>query len=419
LNNIVLVVADDMRWDLLDWMPQTLEKLLKRGVRMLNGFNQNPVCIPSRTTILTGNYSTTTGIVGNHFPFEQFDDSHTLATVLKDAGYVTGHFGKYVNNYNPDDAAYIPPGWDDWWTITNGGTDYYGYQVSDNGSPRIYGTDPEDYLTRVIGSRAERFIRHAGEPFFAYITPTAPHMNAIPESRYEDMYVNLPGTAPSFNEEDVSDKAKWIQQTPRLNAADKEEIKKRHRNMIRTLQSVDDMINNLVIALKNRGAWHNTTFIFCSDNGYQLGEHRLLGKSVPYLESVRMPLVISAPLLGTGTNDVALFQNADLAPTLASLAGTSMGTTDGVDMTPALYREAASRKAVYIEHPAHGVVPGFEMVQGKAFSRSGQTPQWSYTKLTTGEEEYYNLREDPYQQRNIADKTDLLEAREMLRELRP
>lgn len=111
--NYVLIVADDLRADLFKYIKSIDSS--NEWTEFHNGFNENPVCIPSRCSILTGNASDTTGIYGNEYPFEAFDDSRTIAVALRRAGYATAHIGKYINNYNDVNASYIPPGWDRWW----------------------------------------------------------------------------------------------------------------------------------------------------------------------------------------------------------------------------------------------------------------------------------------------------------------
>src|SRR5438093_421639 len=126
--SIVLILTDDQRWDTLWAMPNVRKQLGGRGVTFTNGFVVNPLCCPSRSSILTGRYSHSTGLYANRGPhggFAHFDDRSTIATWLDDAGYTTGYFGKYLNGYQ--DTTEVPPGWDRWFAIQTvpSGSGYY------------------------------------------------------------------------------------------------------------------------------------------------------------------------------------------------------------------------------------------------------------------------------------------------------
>src|SRR6185295_15091672 len=106
--NIVMILTDDQRADTLGYMPIVRQTLAKHGVTFTNAYVSNPVCCPSRATILTGLYSHSTGVYTNDLDggFAKFDDSSTIATWLQAAGYHTGLFGKYLNGY---ESEYTPP----------------------------------------------------------------------------------------------------------------------------------------------------------------------------------------------------------------------------------------------------------------------------------------------------------------------
>ena len=114
--NIVLILTDDQRWDTLWAMPTVTSELADRGITFVNGYVSNPLCCPSRASILTGQYSHSNGVYTNHGQeplggFRAFDDGSTVATWLDDAGYRTAMLGKYLNGYA---GSYVPPGWDRW-----------------------------------------------------------------------------------------------------------------------------------------------------------------------------------------------------------------------------------------------------------------------------------------------------------------
>ena len=102
--DIVLILTDDQRFDTLWAMPTVRSELVAKGVSFSNGYVSNPVCCPSRSSTLTGQYSHTTRVYTNHPKepfggFPAFDDRSTVATWLQQAGYRTALMGKYLNGY--------------------------------------------------------------------------------------------------------------------------------------------------------------------------------------------------------------------------------------------------------------------------------------------------------------------------------
>ena len=115
---MVVIVTDDQRADTLWAMPHVRRLLADEGVTFTRAVVSNPLCCPSRATILTGRLSHSTGVYRVAPPyggFASFDDRDTLATRLDDAGYATGLFGKYLDAYQSAALdGYVPPGWDRW-----------------------------------------------------------------------------------------------------------------------------------------------------------------------------------------------------------------------------------------------------------------------------------------------------------------
>ncbi len=98
-------------------MPNVRRLLGARGVTFSNAFAADPLCCPSRATILTGTYAHTHQVWLNVPPlggFPRFRDGSTLATWLEGGGFDTALFGKYLNSYT---GTYVPPGWDRWVAI--------------------------------------------------------------------------------------------------------------------------------------------------------------------------------------------------------------------------------------------------------------------------------------------------------------
>jgi arylsulfatase A-like enzyme len=402
--NVVVILTDDQWFDSMAYLPKTRALLGGSGVTFTNFHATNPLCCPSRSTYLTGQYSHTHGVESNQGPnggFENFDDSSTLATWLDGAGYHTTHIGKYLNGYgNAQNRTYIPPGWDNWLAATRGTQLLYDYQMNQNGTMVEYGATPADFKTDVFAGLAVQNIqaRAGNGPFFMSVSVTAPHgefgeddqsVRAAP--RHEGMFANLPfPTKPSFNEADVNDKPLWVRSQPLLTAAGQAGIAQSWRDKLEGLQSVDDLVASVVNTLRVEGVLDDTVIFFTSDNGFHFGEHRIPGgKSRVYEESTRVPLLVRGGPFTGGVVRPQVTGNIDLAPTIAGLAGVAPGRTpDGISLVPyAAKKGYRAKRALLLEN---------NPLSANAFD-AVRTRKWVYSQLATGEDELYNIRKDPLQ----------------------
>ncbi len=403
--NVVLVLTDDQRFDSLWAMPNVQSLLAQQGVTFTNATVANALCCPSRASILKGAYPHTTHVyqnnVGPNGPFGgAFTDSSTIATWLDAAGYRTALVGKYFNGYTPARASYIPPGWDRWVAFATtdvGGGMYTNYDLSVDGTLVHYGATAADYSTDVLANYADDFIRTTpqGSPLFLMFTPYAPHETAVVAPRHTTAFPNLaPLRPPNYDEPDVSDKPAYIRNAPRLNAYTINRLDTLRRRMFQTLLAVDEAVADLVDALADTGRLENTMFVFMSDNGFFLGEHRRVGKLAPYEEAVHVPLVVRYdPAVSTPRSDASLVMNIDLAPTFAALAGVTAPGSEGASMLGLLANPATPwRTDTLIEHMGSNP-PSFCAVR---------TQIWKYVQYATGEEELYDLVADPYELQNVA-----------------
>jgi N-acetylglucosamine-6-sulfatase len=402
--NIVLIVSDDQRYDELSHMPTLQSQLVDQGVSFSNAFVSNPLCCPSRVSILTGQYSHTNNVYSNSgafggFPAFHGDDS-TIATWLDGAGYDTGLVGKYLNHYGPG-ASYIPPGWDRWVAFNDANAKYYNYNLQVDDATLGFGDRAMDYSTDVLAGYADRFIRTAptNQPLFLYFAPFAPHGPTIPPPRYVGSFQDQPGLRlPDFNEADVSDKPGYIKSLPLLKAKKIAATDDHYRRALGTLLGLDDAVGTITSALSATGRLGNTLMIYLSDNGVAEGEHRWSFKVVPYDESIRVPLVVRWDRLGNvpSTNG-NLAMNVDLAPTIADAASVNAPGVDGRSLLPWLTGSTtAGRAAVLLEsldypRPDGSVVPSYCGIR---------TRSRLFVHYSTGEEEYYTLSTDPYELKN-------------------
>jgi N-acetylglucosamine-6-sulfatase len=411
--NIVLIVTDDQRWDTVTSMQTVERELVGRGVTFTNAFVVNALCCPSRASILTGQYSHSTGVYVNIGARggPAFRDASTIATWLDAAGYRTALVGKYLNSYS---GTYVPPGWDRW-VAFSGDRFYYDYDLNVDGVVSSHGSLPSDYSTDVLAGEADSFIRGTSGPLFLYFTPYAPHATATPDApdtpptpapRHADAFADIPPWRPAnYNEADVSDKPRWVQAIAPLDAAGRAEVDAFRRNHLRALLAVDDAVARILDALADTGRLRNTLVIFTSDNGLAWGEHRWRSKLVAYEESIRVPFVVRYDALGsTPRTEARMVLNIDLAPTLAAAAGTGAPKAEGRSLLPLLAAEAKPwRRDFLVEHlgaPRNPVVPTYCAVRGQGYA---------YVQYATGEEEVYDLGADPFELDNRAGDPTLRE----------
>jgi len=413
--NVVFIVTDDMRLDQLEDMPTVQSELVGKGMTFDDAFVTNPLCCPSRTSILRGQYSHTTGIYQNAPPaggcpmfHDAGEESSTLATWLDAAGYRTGLVGKYLNKYGPGNT-WIPPGWDRWVALDEENQAVYDYDVNVDGVIQHYGSTAADYAATVWTSFGEDFIRStpADTPLFLYLAYNAPHApyTAAPDHAADPRCANETNTdSPSFNEADVSDKPAEIRAIPPLSSSAQKSLgTNQPRVQCRMLLSADDGVGRILTALADSGRLSDTLIVFLSDNGAYLGEHRLNGKTEIYEEDVHVPMVIRFDAItgGVATNDGHLVMNIDLAPTVVDLLGldvtpgcptppykgTCSGGFDGRSLVPILDGTAAGwRSELLLESKTWCAV---------------RTDRYLLGHQSTGEEELYDLQTDPYELTNM------------------
>jgi N-acetylglucosamine-6-sulfatase len=453
--NVILILTDDLAVSDLNpralrHMPNLKSLLIDKGTTFDNAFVTNSLCCPSRATILRGQYTHNHEILSNEPPrggFQKFrflgHENSTMATWVKEQGYRTAFFGKYLNGYN---ETYIPPGWDEWYAVTG---NYLSHTFNENGHlvsyepESYYETDvmsdkASDYITRTAGADPPFFT--ADRPFLMWIGTKAPHQPASPAPRDDDSYpaISLPHP-PSFDEKDVSDKPDWISDNPPLSLEQKRYMEELYRKRLQSMLAVDDMIGDLVGALHDSGELDNTYIVFTSDNGFHLGQHRLgAGKWTPYEEDIRIPLIVRGPGVPEGETLHHMVLNNDLAPTFADLAGAEPPSfVDGRSLVPVLTDDPTPledwRQRFVIESVAErsGVphppfitestvvplltgdpLPGNWRRTSAASAQSSEewgrpwlkalrTNNYLYVVYKTGEHELYDLRKDPHELNNM------------------
>ncbi|WP_240777559.1 sulfatase [Nonomuraea basaltis] len=459
--NIIFFLVDDMSADLLQYM-DTVRGLAHDGTTFTDYYVADSLCCPSRASMFTGQFPHNTGVRtnqgydrGGHRAFKKHE-GRTYAASLHQAGYRTGYLGKYINEYPAVDGYRVPVGWDEWHVTAGGGYNEFKYQLTryikeESGGKRPIDASGGKYLVDQLGQRAVGFIERSreyapGEPFFLQVSPFSPHnrVNVKPgdkEPRFPPARRDRPknrfpagqfphgdcggpdcGTIdvatalPAFNE-DTADKPSWVRRTP-IGPKLVKKLREDFRDRIRMVQSVDDMVERVLSALTDEEK-QNTYVVFTSDNGFHLGQHRLLrGKSTAYDHDVRVPLLVKRPATGQRGDFAtsAIAQNVDLFATFLDMAGLGKATRDSRDgrsLLPLIQGQKVTgwRDAALIEHVRPNPnTPGEPDPDADAIKK-GNSRAPSYSAVRTAGElyveyesdpkpEYYNTVTDPHEESN-------------------
>jgi N-acetylglucosamine-6-sulfatase len=445
--NFLVITTDDQTLEQMRALPKTERFIGRKGTTFRQAVVTTPHCCPSRASYLTGQYAHNHGILSNKHGYPAFvEPGNVLPAWLQEAGYTTAHLGKFLNGYEKavGPITTVAPGWDEWATLLKPRR-YLDYELQVNGESVPYGDEHADYLTNVLTKRAGRLIRDLGpgqDPFYIQLDHYAPHSGSGdlsgecgkfsgaergPFNRYSNR--QLPKTD-SFNEREIEDKPVFIQRRDRFGNGAKESMRESYRCALGSLGSVDQGVKDLMQLLQEEELLEDTVVIFTSDNGFFYGEHRIPGsKTLPYEETIHVPLLIRMPSSLTGdervreiTHEVA---NIDLAPTILDLAnaescanGGDCRTMDGRSLVPLLQgrNNFPSDRAVVVE-----------LTQGKDTVKP--TLSCSYQGIRTTREiyvehtsvprpsdrtcrealevEHYDLRSDPFELENLGEDSAL------------
>jgi len=425
--NIVFILADDLGYGEIGCFGQekiqtpTIDRLATEGIRLTSHYSGSPVCAPSRCTLLTGQH-TGHAIVRNNRelggwgpdePEGQYplpEQTPTLSTSLQNAGYTTGAFGKW--GLGGPETTGLPN--------DQGFDEFYGYlcqRVAHNYYPThlwknkekemLKGNDvwfsahqkiespvsfdqfaAKTYAPDRILEEAVNFIdTHSEEPFFLYFASTIPHvalqipdkeLDAYPKDWDSEPYLGNKGYLPH----------------PRPRAA--------YAAMITRF---DAEVGALFEALVRNGVAENTMVIVTSDNGpswvggvdleFFKSSGGLRGRKAQLFEGgIRVPTVVWwPPVIRAGSVNDSPSAFWDWYPTLMQVSKGSAPLCDGVSLVPLLTdSDKTKHRSFYWEH---GNVQAY---------RSGDWKLLRFKKKDGVESMLFNLKEDPNETTNLADK---------------
>lgn len=421
--NVVVFLVDDLGYmdigannpDCFYETPN-VDALAKKGMRFTNGYAANPVCSPTRYSLMTGKYPTRVGAT-NFFPkdvaklrsgkflpaplvAEMPLDEITLAQALKEKGYATFFAGKW---HLGESEAYYPQnrGFDVNIGGYSAGGPYTGKRYfAPFKNPQMEESPEGDHLPDRLARETAGFIEaNKDRPFLAYLSFYSVHTPLIgrPDlvEKYKAKADVIQGKEFKKTEAEVMG-----------NRPVKTRVLQKHAVYAAMVEAMDLAVGKVLQQLEASGVADNTIVIFTSDNGGLSTSEGSPTSNLPlrggkgwvYEGGIREPWIIRYPgVTQAGTISDAMICSIDLYPTLMAAAGIeTKHEIDGIDITPALKGEALGRDTLYWHYPhysnQHGI-PGGAIREGdfKLVER-----------YEDGEVMLFNLKEDLAEQNDLA-----------------
>jgi arylsulfatase B len=381
--NILLIIADDMGLDASPWYPDygikkpntpRLDALAAKGL-VFDNFWSNPVCSPTRASILTGKYGVHTGVLG---PLAKNDpgvnlQEYSLQTNISDNAphdYSQAIIGKWHLSTNNNGAADNPnlmgvPYYSGF--ISGGLKDYYSWEKTTNGVQ----TKENQYATTVFTDDAINWLSNTNQanPWFLWLAYTAPHtpFHTPPES----LITSLP---------DDSDFSKYLA----------------------AIEAMDTEIGRLLDSLDPQEQ-ENTIIIFMGDNGTpakvaQSPFDTTSAKGTLRQGGINVPMLIAGPGIKPG-REKALINTVDLNATIAALAGVSNANTDHSNSFAPLLFGGTIQENKYI----YAEINTTASKTGEPSRHNGwaiRNNQYKYISLDNDNEMFFDLDADPFERIN-------------------
>jgi len=411
--NIIFILTDDLGYGDIGVLFQNqrktegkpyhrtpnLDKMAAEGMLLKHHYVPAPVCAPSRASLLTGIHQGNAEIRNNQFD-KALPENHTIASVLKAAGYSTAIIGKYglqgKEGSSPETWKAYPTkrGFDHFFGYVrhrDGHNHYPAHEAPEREPVELYAGNEEIsdqlkgcYTTDLFTVEAKRWIieqnnERPDRPFFLFLSYNTPHAGLqIASTPYPDGGglsggVQLTGEPGNY----INTVAKEIDNFIHPDYAKKDwpEVHKRFASIVRR---IDDGVGDIMQLLKDLDLDRNTLLVFTSDNGphkesYGYGEYNpVLFDSFGEFDGIkrdlweggiRTPLIIRWPgQIPSGSENFTPSGLHDWLPTFAELAGiTAPANTDGVSLLPLLKAEKDSVPSrIYIEYSVHGATPAYD-----------------------------------------------------------
>lgn len=433
-QNVLFIIVDDLNILLGSYgaegvVTPNIDKLASEGRTFTRAFVQNPLCNPSRASLMTGKRPNELNIQRLHKNFRDlYPQIETIPQYFKQNGYHSVGIGKIYHNWgeqfkdgDPSSWSETPfyhwaPHYQDWYVA---GRPYQWHSDLDKG-PAVQREDVPDeaYIDGRIANAAVNKLRELQEtPFFLAVGFWKPHLPYNAPKKYWDLYERdkLPSSPKyEFPVEGVPEIAYVNSNEARsyTDVADDGEIPEWKKNELRhgylaAISYLDTQVGKVLDELKRLNLEKETTVIFVSDHGYHAGEHGQFGKWTTFEIGTRVPLIIKTPGMNApGENSDSIVELIDLYPTLVELGKLpEKDGLSGVSLVPLLINPEADVKSVAISQttrPLHGGA-NYEILGSSIRNEKYRYNIWVRQKdKKIIAEELYNLSGDPFKVKNVA-----------------
>ncbi len=402
--NIVFILTDDQRFDSMSCTGHpyvhtpNMDRLAREGAIFRNCFVTTALCSPSRASFLSGKYVHTHGVKDNR-TFFPTDTHATFPQLLQKAGYETAYFGKW--HMGRQDI--VQPGFNRWVALLGQGT-YMDPKLNIDGT----WTETTGYIADILTGHAVDWLKQKRDaPFCMYLAHKSVHEPFTPAVRHSKLYEGKEITLPPSAKDTMEGKPEFVKSKSPLGKGEKfptfpDRFQERVRNYYRTLMGVDDSVGQILRTLEETGQLDNTIIVFAGDNGFFWGEHGLGDKRWAYEESMRIPFLVRFPkMLKPGSTIDEMVLNIDLAPTLLDLAGAPIpADMQGRSWKPLLQGKHPKWREDFL----YEYFIDAEFPKAVPLIKSVRTTRWKYISYPeiNDTEELYDLRNDPYEMRNLA-----------------
>jgi arylsulfatase A-like enzyme len=447
--NLLFIWTDEQRTDTMrvygnqKIQAPSLNKLAGQSLAFRYPYVSQPVCTPSRSTVMTGLWPHQNGCVRNNISLPA--EVPCLPEIINDTDYVNGYFGKW----HLGDEIFAQHGFHEWKSIEDGYRKYYsegrsrdeksdywhylrdlGYQPDTQGNDFSRGFAArlpiEHCKPKFLERQALDFLqRHHNQPFMLYINFLEPHMPFFGplDNLHDPADIDLPGNFNDPLEDNEPLRYRLMRQAYLENGFGQQPLKseKDWRRLIANywglVSQVDRSVGSILDKLENLGLAENTIVVYTSDHGDMMGAHRLLAKTVMYEEAVKVPWLIRLPQFSVkgGLIDQRV-SHIDLVPTLLELMA-ARGKSDlpGQSLVPLLKGEKIREDHVFIEWNAPAIKDkditpqkGYSGAEIKSAAsaniRTVIAPDGWKLCLSDGDKsQLFNLDEDPLETKNLYD----------------
>ena len=393
--NMLFTFSDEHRWQSLSFTetPQlktpVMGRLAKEGASFKTCISNNPLCVPSRSMIMTGRWPYATRALENNGSMLNPDSQPTLGKVFSAAGYKTCYIGKWHIGMRPELA-----GFDQTFVWDNTNNHWKSFYRDGSGKQIHYegynATGMTDQALAFIGACAK-----AGQPFFVMVAWNPPHAKFTDPP--DDMKALYPKESLLFRP-NYAGKSK-----------NKEQDLENYQGYCGHISAVDRELGRLLQKLDELNLADNTLVTYTSDHGSMFGEHGKSSKRHPEEESLLVPFLARWPgRIPAGVSLEQLFGTIDIFPTLCGLAGLPVpASCQGLNVAPALFGEPMSEpESQFIMHISNA--KEYEKVEDnpkarvfREFFRGVRTKRYTYAVGVNGPWKLFDNRMDPYQMKNL------------------